>query len=146
MTPKNLSLIGLFALVAGIYIYNFTDWMRPAVIQISAQIRPIPGSAPPGGVYPVTFTLNSDQRITAVKVVCASAVATNSHATPLWQLCAASNSTPLRGFAYGESIAGMKPAGTNAGVEPLKPNETYRLYVEAGRYKGQVDFQAREAE
>lgn len=146
MTPKNIGLTGLFALVAGIYIYNFTDWLRPPVIQINAQIRPIPGSAQPGGAYPVTFTLNSDQRITAVKVVCASALATNTHATPLWQLCTASNSTPLRGFAYGERIEGMKPAGTNQEPEPLRPNETYRLYVEAGRYKGQIDFQAREAE
>lgn len=36
----------------------------------------------------------------------------------------------------------MVPYRTNSPVIPLRPDETYRLYVEAGRARGDIDFRA----
>jgi hypothetical protein len=34
----------------------------------------------------------------------------------------------------------MKPSITNARPDALQPSAVYRLFVEAGRSKGQIDF------
>jgi hypothetical protein len=51
------------------------------------------------------------------------------------------NAPSSEGFLYGQRIAGMRPWLTNAGPQQLEPNTVYRLFVEAGRARGQIDFQ-----
>ena len=47
--------------------------------------------------------------------------------------------SPIFGV-YGQLIAGMRPGITNSHPQPLEPVTAYRLFVEAGRAKGQIDF------
>jgi hypothetical protein len=75
-----------------------------------------------------------------VKVVPLGAYETNKFTPPLWHLVAYTNVTPTEGFLYGEPIPGMRPALTNALPRRLEPNTVYRLFVQAGRAKGQIDF------
>ena len=70
-----------------------------------------------------------------------SAFATNRFTSPLWHLVAYTNVPPTEGFLYGQLIAGMRPGITNSHPQPLEPVTAYRLFVEAGRAKGQIDFQ-----
>jgi hypothetical protein len=59
---------------------------------------------------------------------------------PLWHLIAYTNTPPSQGFLYGERLPGMKSSISNARPERLKPSTFYRLFVEAGWSKGQIDF------
>lgn len=145
MTAKNTSLIVLVALLAGAYVYFFTDWFTPPIIQIVPQIRPARALRGNSAVELVSFTMNRDYRLTSVKVVPVSALKTNKNPIALWYLISASNSLPIRGFFYGMKIAGMKPFLTNSRPQKLQPNTPYRLLVEAGRAEGKVDFQTRAA-
>jgi len=61
----------------------------------------------------------------------------NKYTEPVWSLVSSSNSTPTKGIIYGLAIPGMT-AQTNP--QPLKPGLAYRLLVEAGSIKGEVDF------
>ncbi len=142
MSIKTIALMFLATLLAGSYVYFFTDWFRPAPIQITPANRPVPPPAFNPAVYPVQFALDGEYELNDIKIVCVDALATNKYARPVWHLVTASNSTPTRGFVYGQSINGMTHDPTNAPPRPLEPNTKYRLMVEAGRYKGAVDFTA----
>ncbi|MBI2925601.1 MAG: hypothetical protein HYY24_07845 [Verrucomicrobia bacterium] len=140
MTKKTASLIVTLIVLAGLYLYYFTDWINPPHIQISAASRPVATVRPNWKVYPVTFALDGKYELTSVKVAAVAALQTNKHAKPLWHLVSKSNSVPTRGFAYGQPIRGMKPFLEGARPQPLEPGAPYRLLVEAGRARGQVDF------
>ena len=141
MFSKQTVLIILAILLASLYVYFFTDWINHPRIQIIAQTRPIQPTSQTAKVYPVSFLLDGRYSLTSVKVVSLGAFATNKFAPPLWYLVAYTNVPPSQGFLYGQRIPGMQPRMTNSRPEQLEPSTPYRLLVEAGRAKGQVDFQ-----
>ena len=141
MLSKQTVLIFLAILLAGIYIYFFTDWINRPRIQLIAQTRPIQPKGPTAKVYPVSFLLDGQYQLTSIKVVPLGALATNRFAQPMWHLVAYTNVSPVEGFLYGQRIPGMRPWMTNDLPHQLEPNTKYRLVVEAGRARGQIDFQ-----
>lgn len=140
MFSKQSVLIALAVLLAGCYVYFFTDWINRPRIQIIAQTRPIQPRGPSAKVFPVSFLLDGQYRLSSVKVVLLSAYQTNRYVPPLWHLVAATNTPTLEGFLYGQRLPGMRPKLTNDRPHQLDPNTTYRLFVEAGRARGQIDF------
>ncbi len=58
---------------------------------------------------------------------------------PVWLLTAQGSPNPVRGFAYGEPIKGLKTV-----MEPseLLPGATYRIELKAGRNRGVREFKA----
>jgi hypothetical protein len=149
VTKKELSLVAFVFILAGVYVHYFTDWFKSRPIRIEHSIRPNLAllsnrqgerASTSQTAYIVSFALDREYKLTSVKVVAVSEVATNPDARPLWHLISDSKPVPTRGMAYGEPIAGMKPAASGAVPEPLKPNVDYRLLLEAGRRKGQRDF------
>lgn len=145
MTRKAWVLAVLAAVLGGIYAYYFTDWINVPRIQILKSDRPVRYGRSARGVLPVAFTLDGRYALTEVKVVPAAALATNKHPNPLWHLVTTSNSPPIKGFIYGQQIRGMQPLPKNARPQPLQPGVSYRLYVAAGRARGEIDFQAQAA-
>lgn len=141
MTKKSILLISVAVALAACYLYYFTDWINPPVIQILPQLRPPRNPARnPTSVYQVSFNLDGKYQLTSVKVIPIQALETNKNALPVWNLTTSSNSVPQKGFFYGLPIPGMRPAITNARPQRLQPEVAYRLFVKAGRAKGQVDF------
>ncbi|SRR6266496_2494637 len=141
MFSKQTVLIILAILLAGIYVYFFTDWINRPRIQLIAQTRPIQPKGPTAKVYPVSFLLDGQYQLTSIKVVPLGALATNRFAPPMWHLVAYTNVSPVEGFLYGQRIPGMRPLMTNDRPQQLEPSTKYRLVVEAGRARGQIDFQ-----
>jgi hypothetical protein len=140
MTKNTITLLVAAGLLAAVYVYYFTDWVTPQVIQISTQIRPMRAPRGSAGVYPITFTLDGQYKLTSLKVVPIAALATNKNALPIWHLIQGTNSIPTKGFMYGMRIPGMVPALTNARPQRLVPGIKYRLMIESGRARGQADF------
>ena len=138
------STIIVFIVLAAICVYHCLDWIKPPAIQIIPQLRPpwVAGQAS-AEVYQVTFILDRKYRLTCVKVVPVWVLETNKYAPPVWHLVSSSNSVPQRGFLYGMTIPGMQPKRADAQPQPLVPDRAYRLYLESGRVKGQVDFRTR---
>ncbi|MDH7504126.1 MAG: hypothetical protein QHJ82_15620 [Verrucomicrobiota bacterium] len=145
MTRKAQILVLFTAVLGSFYIYYFTDWLNAPTIQILKLDRPVPYGRSTQAALPVTFTLEDRYRLTEIKVVPVDALATNRNPTPLWHLISKSNSLPTKGFAYGQPIRGMQPASDKARPQPLRPGVTYRLYVKAGRARGEIDFQGKPA-
>jgi len=138
MTKSN-SILTLLALVLGsLYCYFFTDLFKHPTIQIIPQNRL--GWHAAGDVNPVSFSLDGTYALTMIKVVPVSALQTNKFATPAWYLVTKTNSAPTKGFLYGGKVQGMNPSDLKPHPDALEPDTTYRLFVEAGRATGQVDF------
>lgn len=155
MTKKNVIVLAVtLVAVIGFYLYLFRDSFHKPVIQISHTIRPNPTYIrhPPQGVnsedFPqlINFGLSGEFKLTSVKVVPLAELETNKFAHPLWELITDSNSIPTRAFSYGNKIRGMHPAVKGATADPLVPNVTYRLLVEANALKGEHDFKITEDE
>src|SRR6266566_945953 len=79
MFSKQNILLFLAVVLAGIYVYYFTDWVNRPRIQIIAQTRPIQPRGPVALVYPVSFLLDGQYRLTSVKVVPLSGYETVDH-------------------------------------------------------------------
>ncbi len=145
MTKSTAVFVVILAIMGGAYAYWFTDWFHPATIQILAQVRPSRSVQPalPGMVatYPVSFAFDRTVRLTDVRVVSVEDEATNKYPHDLWHLISDSNSVPTKAMLYGQWLKGMKPKIPKARPEPLLPEVKYRLYVAAGKIKGQKDFQ-----
>ena len=137
MNKKNITLIVIALVLAGVYAVFFTDWFQPRVIQIMSTSRAARTGA---AANPITFGLGDDYSLTEVKVVLLDPLQTNKLAQPVWHLVSDEGSDDVNQFYYGENINGMEPAVVGAQLEPLKPGVTYRLIVTAGRAKGQHDF------
>jgi hypothetical protein len=135
--------IGILVICAlgALSIYSFTDWFTPKRIQIIAQYRPNLVGVVRRAVSPVSFVLNGTYQLTRIRVVPLQSSATAETAQPVWELDSSSNSIPLRGFVYGQRIRGMRAPGSSRATDPLAPETEYRMFVEAGRARGQVDFQ-----
>jgi hypothetical protein len=150
MTGKNRTLITVALGLAIVYACFVSDWFKPKTIQIHYSTRspaparrPRPGAAANADAEPPTFGFDRECQFTEIKVVPLAALQTSKLAQPVWHLVSNSGSIPTSQFFYGENVNGMNPAVPGARAEPLQVNVTYRLFVAAGRAKGQHDFQAR---
>jgi hypothetical protein len=143
MTKRKWVLIAIVLLLAFVYIYHFSDWFKPKIIQISYTERSLPSRNPSRAGFPAILFGFGGQlyQISEIKVVPLAAWQTNQTVSPVWHLVSNSRSAPMEFFRYGENVPGMKPAVPGASPEPLETNVTYRLFVRAGSYKGQCDFQ-----
>jgi len=143
-------MVALLAL-AGVYVFYFTDWFKPKIIHIShtsRAFRPRLGSnarVNPETV-PITFGVEPQCQITELTVVPLAAWQTNQNTLPVWHLVATTNAAPIKMFVYGQRIRGLKPEVAGAHAQPLEPNVTYRLFVTAGKAKGQHDFEIKAAD
>jgi hypothetical protein len=141
MNKKNFILIAIVLVMAGIYAIYFTDWFRPKTIQISHTSRPARTGARTGAVAnPMIFGLGDYYSLTEIKVIPLAALQTDKLAQPVWHLVSDSGSDDVDNFFYGQKINGMDPAVEGARPEPLQPGVTYRLFVAAGKARGQHDF------
>jgi hypothetical protein len=150
MNKKNLILIAVALVLAGVYVFCFTGWFKPKIIHITHTSRFIRGDFRPGqrnnyATVPIIFTFEREYDFTEVKVVPLAALQTNSLAQPVWHLVSDDGSDSINHFFYGEKIEGMDPAVEGARPEQLQPGVTYRLFVKAGSAKGQHDFQVKSA-
>lgn len=148
MSKPKVIFISLIILgLAGLSYYINRDSFASDTIQISYRVSPWLKTGRPGAKrpvdlgVPVTFTLNGFYKLTSVKVVLASEIATNKYAHPVWNLISESNSVPTSGFTYGGFIRGLHPAVKGARPDPLVPGVNYRLFVTTDKDKaGQHDF------
>jgi hypothetical protein len=143
MTRRKWALIVTALLLVGIYIYHFSGWFNPKIIEISYTERSLPSRIPSRLSFPaILFGFGGQRyRLSEIQVVPLAAWQTNSAVAPVWHLVSASRSNPVEFFRYGMTLPGMKSAVPGALPEPLETNVTYRLFVRAGSYKGQCDFQ-----
>ena len=148
MSKSGIFYLVVLVLLGAAYVNWFTDWFRPAVIQITAQVRPGQMSQIPRtdgrDVYPVSFGLDRRYPLTEVKVVAADDAKTNQYPHVLWHLVAETNSVPTKAVIYGQPLRGMRCKVAKTKPEPLDPEVTYRIYITAGDYKGQADFRTKE--
>lgn len=141
MSGKSIFVTIGVVVLAGIALYANRERFLRRPIQITHRLHRFGGRFDdPSGVAPIMFELDRGARITSIRVVFASEIATNQHAHPLWHLVSDSRTAPIRGFLYGMEIPGMHPAVKGATAESLTMGPTYRLLVEAGSLKVQYDF------
>jgi heat shock protein HspQ len=143
MTRKSWMLIGFALALAVLYAAFFAHWLKPGTIAIYHVTRPsgyamqtrreVP--APP-----ITFGLERDYELTEIKAVSLAEWQTNHNVLPVWHLVADADPAPVKTFVYGQHLHGMKPAVPGAQPQPLQPNVVYRLFLTAGRARGQHDF------
>jgi len=136
--------------LAGVYVFYFTDWFKPKIISITSTSRafgrrPVNNAGADPAMIPVTFSLEPQCRPTEIKVVPLAIWQTNQNTPPVWHLVYSSNAAPVKIFFYGQRLRGLKPEISGAQAEPLQPNVTYRLFLVAGRAKGQHDFEIKTA-
>jgi hypothetical protein len=141
MTKKNLVLILVAIALATVYAVWFTDWFRPATVQIFHTSRNLHPDARRGALPSLIFGVNYPLRFTELKVVPLAGFETNKDVVPVWHLVSDSNSVPVKAFSYGQFIGGMRPAINGVRAEPLETNVAYRLLVTAGKIKGEHDFE-----
>lgn len=135
MSKKNVLLVSLVVVLAGIYVIFFTHWFKPRVMQVSHTSRPEGGR----DSVRMTFSLGDYYELTDVKVVPLDDFKKNPDTPPLWHLVSDdSDSTAM--FSYGENIGGMDPAVAGTEPAPLQSGVRYRLFVTAGSIKAQHDF------
>ncbi|MDB6040053.1 MAG: hypothetical protein JWM99_3894 [Verrucomicrobiales bacterium] len=140
MFGKNGFLLTFAILLTATYCYFFTDWFRVKTIQIIPGNRMVGTLMPDSQAAPITFSLDNDYRLTSIKVISLREAETNKVVIPKWHLVSSSNSVPTRGFLYGMPIAGMKNSTLKSAADDLQVGEPYRLLLEAGKTRGQVDF------
>lgn len=145
MTKNGIFLSVLAVVLATIYVYSFTGWLRSETIQIIPKMRPgrvsaVPKDSDQTPVYPVSFAFSGKYQFTSIKVVASEDLSTNKHPTALWHLISDSNSVPTKSIVYGYPIKGMKPAVARMRPEPLLPDVDYILMLEAGKIRAQTNF------
>ena len=154
MNKKNLFLIGLVLVLAGVYAIYFTEWFQTRSIGIVTTSRPVAArvggqlggrtgarrGAPAASANPLFFGLDDYYELTEIKVVPLAALQTNALVQPVWHLVGDPSSDSIKSFIYGQPIEGMVPAVTGLQPEPLESGVIYRLFVTDGKFKGQHDF------
>jgi len=148
VSKKEIILVALVVMMAGLYVYHFTDWFRHKTIRIESTVRSLREAWGPNGrvdttgkqINNITFSLHKDYRLTSVQVIPAAEARTNRQAHALWSLASKKGSAPVNAISYGTPIEGMAPLSAFVEVEPLEPGVEYRLFVEAGSIKGTNDF------
>jgi len=142
MKSQSKFLIFIALILAAIYAYRFTDWFQEKKIQIKYRTLAERGSAK-SSADSITFYLEKEQQLTSIKVISIDDAATNKYPHALWHLVSDSNSVPVTDFIYGATPGGMKPKVAGLMPEPLQKTGNYRIFVEAGKIKGEKDFQTR---
>ena len=154
MNKKNLFLIGLVLVLAGVYVVKFTDWFQTRSIAIVTTSRPTSTrvgarmgarmggrtGAPAAPSNPLTIGLDDYYELTEIKVVPLAALQTNELAQPVWRLVGDPSSDSINSFIYGQPIEGMVPAVAGLQPEPLESGVIYRIFVTDGKLKGRHDF------
>jgi len=144
MNLKNAALVTIAIGLALVYAVYFTDWFRPQTMQIFHTSRMVRGRRPSDHTLPnLTFGLSHRFRLTSIEVVALAQWETNHNVLPLWHLVSDSNSLPVDSFFFGQNIRGLKPAVKGSLATLPATNVTYRLFVTAGKIKGQHDFELR---
>ena len=138
MTKQSWTLAVLVAVLGALGLYQFTDFGRTRLIQINVSSRPFAPRAAPTDALPIIFALDQEWKLTQLRVM-PLAEASNSAPKCLWTLQSRQGSEPVRGFAYGDDLAGMQSPG-NVPATALTPGMAYRLDVEAKGARGHVDF------
>lgn len=128
MNKQTLFLISVAVLLGAAYVYFFTDWFRAEKIRIKFRNNP------------EVFVFDPPVDVTSIKVFRVSELATNKYAHPMWNLVATNKAASVRAFIYGAPVPGMKPAIDKTKAEPLEPNQSYKLVVEAGKATGEKEF------
>ena len=141
---KNFILIGCVFALAVVYAFYFTDWFQPKTINISSTSRPVRSFRSAQPTSPATtalfFGLKDEYELTEIKVVSLAALKTNKLAQPVWHLIGDPSSDSIDLFVYGQKIDGMNSAVEGTRAEPLQPGVMYRIFLAAGKIKGQLDF------
>ena len=150
MTMKQWMLVAVAVVLGGFSLYLNKDWFAREDIQIYDRSRPArasffrrkPSDNVEGGdaVNPIVFGFDRKLKLTSLKVVPDSDIETNKYPHPIWDLISDSNSVPIKTFAYGMPIPGMRPSVPGAIADPLEPGVKYRLLIEAGASKAKHDF------
>ena len=149
MNKKEIFLVGLVAVLVGVYCVYFTDWFLTKTIAIEHSERSLREAwsggrrVDPTGKQPlgnVTFSLHRNYKLTSVKVVPLADYLTNKYAHPVWELVSKSGSASVGGFTYGMPIQGMVPARPVVEPDPLERGVDYCLLIEAGSIKGEHHF------
>lgn len=138
MSKKNIILFLVLISLGALYIVYFTELFQKPVISISARPRVSRGTT--GAANSVSFSFDRRCELTEVKVISAAEFATNKYARAYWHLISETNSAPVKGLLYGETLKGMKPKIPKMKAEPLISGETYRLIIRTENHSGQVDF------
>ena len=143
MTKKNCLLVIFLIALAAVYVIWFTDWFKPKTFHVSHTIRQMHFRRQ--GVVntePVLiFGIEPPQEVTEIKVVSLADFEKDAETLPIWHLVSDSNSPPVKDFVYGRRIRGLRPsiAGSEAGE--LQTNMVYRIFIKAGKARGQQDFE-----
>ena len=140
MTKKDTCLVLILVILAGTYVFCFTDWFKTKTIKIFSTSRHIQYARARNDVPYVLFGLEGNYRLTEVKVVPLADFQKNPNAIPLWHLISVSNSISIKEFTYGQHIHGMKPAIAGEEPQDLQTNVQYHLMVTAGHIKGEHNF------
>ncbi len=140
MDKKSTPLVIVLLALVLVYVVFFTDWFKPHVIKLFYTTRPIEHFRARADLPYILFGLEGTYRLTDVKVVSLDDFNKNPNTSPLWHLISQSNSVPIKMFTYGEHIHGMRPNFEGDRPQNLGTNGIYRLFVSAGRAKGQIDF------
>ena len=144
MTKKNYFLIGLVVVMAGLYAVYFTDWFKSKPMHISGTptrgARNMLGARSGAAASQMIFSMSDSYELTEVKVVPLAALKTNKLAQPVWHLIGDPSSDSISMFSYGQRIEGMSSADDVTVTEPLETGVWYRLFIAAGKIKGQLDF------
>ncbi len=139
---KNWLLIIIAVALAAVYVIYFTDWFAPKTIQIFHTERNVHIRMQRDGMMPsLMFGANRPLKLTEIKVVPLVEFQANPGILPLWHLVSDSNSVPVKVFFYGQRIRGLKPLVPGDRAQPLTNGVTYRIFVTAGSFKGEHDFQ-----
>src|SRR5690242_7309493 len=94
VSKKEIALVVMVILTAGLYVWYFTDWFRPKFIRIEYTVRSLreawggKGRVDPTGtqVNNVSFSLHKDYRLTSVQVFSLEESKTNKYPHALWSL------------------------------------------------------------
>ncbi len=143
MTKKNWFLIGTAIVLLLVYVCFFTRWFQPQTIKIFHTIRNLHPRVTrrSEGMPNLIFGFNQRLKVTEIELFNLADFQTNSKTLPLWHLVSNSNSIPIKSFFYGQRIRGLKPFVPGARPQSLTTNVAYRLIVEAGKLKGEHDFE-----
>jgi hypothetical protein len=140
MTKNNWPLIAVALVLGLVYVCFFTSWFRPQTIQIAHTSRNLRSRGRPDAPPALTFALNLPFKLTEIKVVPLAKWQADPQVLPVWHLVPDSDPEPVKIFMYGQHLDGLKPAVPGAHAEPLQPEVVYRLFVTAGKARGQHDF------
>jgi hypothetical protein len=135
MNKRTVFFIGLAVVLAAVYAFAFTDWFKPRFIQILYR------QTPDGKI---TYLLaGGPYALTSVRVFAAEDLANEAYPPAMWDLIADQQSKPVKEFHYGGKIRGMKPRIPLAQPQPLEPQKTYRIIIQAGKVKAEKEFTTR---